>query len=73
MSDQSGSTSGFTSREAQEFHKYFMTYTLGYVAVAIVAHVLVWSWRPWFPGVDGYAAITETGPALAKSVLTMFS
>lgn len=73
MSDQTGSASGLTSREAQEFHKYFMTYTLVYIAVAIVAHFLVWQWRSWLPGEGGYAAITETVPAYAQSFLTLLS
>jgi light-harvesting complex 1 beta chain len=47
MSDQSGSTSGLSSREAQEFHKYFMTGFLVFTAIAIVAHFLVWQWQPW--------------------------
>jgi light-harvesting complex 1 beta chain len=25
------------------------------VAIAIVAHILAWAWRPWLPGVHGYA------------------
>jgi light-harvesting complex 1 beta chain len=25
-----------------------------FTLVAIGAHVLVWLWRPWFPGVGGY-------------------
>ncbi|MEM1175463.1 MAG: light-harvesting antenna LH1, beta subunit [Pseudomonadota bacterium] len=48
MSDNNGSASGLTSREAKEFHKYFMQGTLGFVAVTIVAHILIWAWRPWF-------------------------
>ena len=24
------------------------------MAIAIVAHILVWSWRPWLPGPNGY-------------------
>ncbi len=39
---------GMTSQEAREFHSAFMTSALAYIAVAVVAHVLVWSWRPWF-------------------------
>lgn len=43
-----GSLSGLTEHEAQEFHRYFMQGFLGFVALTIVAHVLVWMWRPWF-------------------------
>ena len=33
--------------EAKEFHKLFITSFLIFTAVAIVAHFLVWNWRPW--------------------------
>jgi light-harvesting complex 1 beta chain len=45
---RSGSLSGLTAAEAKEFHKAFMSSTLGFVAVTAVAHLLIWSWRPWF-------------------------
>jgi len=48
MSDRNGSLSGLTEREAQEFHKIFMSSFIGFTLIAIVAHALVWSWRPWF-------------------------
>ncbi len=48
MSERNGSLSGLTEREAQEFHKIFMSSFLGFTVVAIIAHALVWSWRPWF-------------------------
>ena len=33
--------------EAKEFHKLFITSFLIFTVVAIIAHVLVWNWRPW--------------------------
>ena len=36
-----------TPDEAKEFHKLFITSFLMFTAVAIVAHILVWMWRPW--------------------------
>jgi light-harvesting complex 1 beta chain len=39
--------SGLTDEEAQEFHTYYMQGFLGFTAVAVVAHFLVWIWRPW--------------------------
>ncbi len=36
-----------TPEEAKEFHKLFITSFLIFTVVAIVAHVLVWNWRPW--------------------------
>ena len=51
------SLSGFTEREAQEFHGYFIQGFLIFTAIAIVAHILVWMWRPWIPGPEGYAQL----------------
>ena len=42
-----GSLSGLTEKEAQEFHGIFMKSFVGLTLIAIVAHVLVWQWRPW--------------------------
>ena len=48
MSDMdSGSPSGLTANEAKEFHGAFMTSTIMFTAVAVVAHILVWMWMPW--------------------------
>jgi light-harvesting complex 1 beta chain len=41
------SISGLTDEEAQEFHHYWMQGLVGFTAVAVVAHILVWAWRPW--------------------------
>jgi len=48
------SLSGLTENEAQEFHRIFMTSFLVFVAVAVVAHILAWAWRPWLPPEGGY-------------------
>ncbi|MDN2566047.1 light-harvesting antenna LH1, beta subunit [Aquibium sp. A9E412] len=65
------SLSGLTESEAQEFHKYFIQGFLIFTAIAIVAHILVWMWRPWIPGPDGYAAldgVSQTVSALLPMV-----
>lgn len=41
------SISGLTDEEAQEFHKYYMQGFVIFTAIAVVAHFLVWTWRPW--------------------------
>lgn len=51
------SLSGLTEAEAQEFHKLFISGFMMFTAVAIVAHILVWMWRPWIPGPNGYASL----------------
>lgn len=45
--ERSGSLSGLTEQEAQEFHGIFIKSFIGFTVIAIVAHILVWSWRPW--------------------------
>ncbi len=42
------SMSGLTPDEAKEFHEFYLKGMMLFVAVAIVAHILVWIWRPWF-------------------------
>ncbi len=39
---------GITEEEAKEFHSLYMQYATLYALVAVVAHILVWMWRPWF-------------------------
>ncbi len=47
MAERRGSISGLTDDEAQEFHKFYVQGFVGFTAVAVVAHILVWIWRPW--------------------------
>ena len=47
MAERKGSISGLTDDEAQEFHTYYIQGFLGFTAIAVVAHILVWVWRPW--------------------------
>ncbi|CAH2600606.1 Light-harvesting LHI, beta subunit [Rhodovastum atsumiense] len=54
MADEKVSASGLTEAEAKEFHAVFRQSFLIFVGIAVVAHVLVWSWRPWLPSVEGY-------------------
>jgi light-harvesting complex 1 beta chain len=55
--DRFGPASYLTPEEAKEFHKLFLTGFIIFTLIAIVAHFLVWSWRPWIPGPDGYAMV----------------
>jgi light-harvesting complex 1 beta chain len=52
MSDRSDyidkvNPSGVSDDEAKEFHGIFTTSAVVFVGIAVVAHVLVWAWRPW--------------------------
>ena len=64
-----GSLSGLTEPEAKEFHAIFMTSFLLFTAIAVVAHILAWMWRPWLPGPNGYRTALESLQHLAS--LTM--
>ena len=59
--------SGLTEPEAREFHSIFMTSFIVFTVIAIVAHFLVWQWRPWLPGPNGY----KTGMLVVQHALTM--
>ncbi|HSO80217.1 MAG: light-harvesting protein [Chromatiaceae bacterium] len=48
MSEEKTSLSGLTDNEAKEFHGVFVSSFLAFTAVAAVAHILVYMWRPWF-------------------------
>lgn len=50
----SASLSGLTEPEAKEFHTIFVFSFIAFTAIAVVAHILVWAWRPWLPGPQGY-------------------
>lgn len=63
--ERSGTLSGLTEREAKEFHGIFMTSLTIFTLIAIAAHVLVWMWRPWLPGENGYSAL-QTGVEYAQ-------
>jgi light-harvesting complex 1 beta chain len=36
-----------TPEEAKEFHKIFLTSFALFTAIAVVAHFMMWSWKPW--------------------------
>jgi light-harvesting complex 1 beta chain len=59
-----------TPEEAQEFHKLFVTGFVVFTIVAIIAHILVWNWRPWLPGPQGYAAAPQVEQLAATAVAT---
>lgn len=59
VDDNRTSLSGLTEKEAMEFHGIVVRSFLIFTAIAIVAHFLVWSWRPWIPGPTGYSALQD--------------
>ena len=71
MSDlhRTSSASGLTESEAREFHSQFVTSFIIFTVVAVIAHILVWQWRPWLPGPNGYATSMLDGLNVVKSFL----
>ena len=54
------SYSGLTEAQAKEFHKIFMTSFIIFMAIAIVAHILAWMWRPWGGNYSDLIDVTRT-------------
>jgi light-harvesting complex 1 beta chain len=58
MSDNKlGPGTYLTDAEAKEVHKLFVASTAFFVFVAVLAHFLVWAWRPWLGPSKPFAAI----------------
>ncbi len=68
-----GSLSGLTEAEAKEFHKIFMGSFIVFTLIAIVAHILVWNWRPWLPGPNGYAELTDHVKLAHQSLMSFLA
>ncbi len=66
--DQNQSISGLSEQEAKEFHKIFVVSFIVFVAIAIIAHILAWQWRPWLPGPEGYAVIDSAASAVSSFI-----
>jgi light-harvesting complex 1 beta chain len=64
--------SGLTEEEAKEFHGFFVMGFIVFTVIAIIAHFLVWQWRPWLPGPDGYAMV-ENAQSVAGSIIPFLS
>jgi light-harvesting complex 1 beta chain len=62
---------GLSDDEAQEFHSYFVQGFVVFTVIAIIAHVLAWSWRPWLPGPKGYAML-QNGIDTATTFIVPF-
>lgn len=68
MAEETGSLSGLTEEEAKEFHSYFMLGFIVFTVIAIIAHFLVWQWRPWIPGPEGYTSLIDSGSAILNQI-----
>jgi len=57
MADKS--LSGLSEQEAKEFHVLFVSSFIVFLILAIIAHILVWQWRPWLPSIHGYTSMID--------------
>jgi light-harvesting complex 1 beta chain len=73
MAERRESLTGLSDEEAREFHGFFMTSFIGFTVVAIVAHFLVWQWRPWFPSARGYSSLNDTVTTTVASLVSLIS
>ena len=74
VGEKESSLTGLTDTEAREFHGIFITSFVLFTVVAIVAHFLVWQWRPWLPGIRGYTtSMIDGATTVAASVMPMIS
>ena len=62
------SLSGLTREEAREFNKFFLTSFLVFTIIALIAHLLVWAWRPW---AQGGAPVNTSMIDAVRPLLTM--
>lgn len=71
MSDHKlGPGTYLTDAEAKEVHKLFILSMGFFVVVALVAHFLVWSWRPWLGPSKPMAAIESIQQADATGAVS---
>lgn len=63
--------SGLSEMEAREFHSLFMTSFIVFTAIAVVAHILVWLWRPWLPPASGYRSALESATQFAGTLSSL--
>ncbi|MCW2307770.1 light-harvesting antenna LH1, beta subunit [Rhodobium gokarnense] len=68
MASDNSTLSGFSDSEAQEFHKLFIQGFVIFLVIAIIAHFLAWMWRPWIPGPQGYASLSDVGQAVSTFI-----
>ena len=71
MSDST--LSGLSREEAKEFHSLYVTGFIIFTVIAIIAHFLVWQWRPWFPSVDGYSMMVDGVNSTIQSVKSLIA
>ena len=59
--------------EAKSFHGLFIMSFLAFTVIAIVAHILVWNWRPWAQNAAAGQPAPATTSMLAQPASTQHS
>ena len=72
MENKRSTITGLNEEEAREYHSFFVSSTIGYIVIAIIAHFLVWQWRPWFPGPEGYGMTIDAVNGVVSSLKSAF-
>ncbi len=64
-----------TAAEAKEFHKLFVLSMGFFTLIAIIAHTLVWVWRPWLgaPMPMQSASLTDAMQVAQTAITTFFA
>lgn len=71
--ERSGSLSGLNEREAKEFHGIFIISFIIFTVIAIVAHFLVWQWKPWAGGVPTTTSMIDGASVALQHVSNLAS
>jgi len=61
---------GLTDQEARELHSNFVSVTMVYIGIAVIAHILMWMWRPWIPGTSSYHSSLQDGATYALATFS---
>ena len=63
------SMSGLTPDEAREFHDYWIKGATLFTIVAVIAHLLVWIWRPWLKGSTASADLLQNSATTLQTLI----
>ncbi|MEM6954040.1 MAG: light-harvesting antenna LH1, beta subunit [Myxococcota bacterium] len=69
MADSKESATGLTEEEAKEFHSGIIKGTIGYLFFAVVAHYLMWIYKPWFHPNENIGELMDAGQTLATTLM----
>jgi light-harvesting complex 1 beta chain len=65
-----GSLPGVAKNASHGFYVIFVASFVVLLAVALIAQLIAWKWRPWFPGAEGETSLID---AVKASVYTFMS